>query len=138
MSVSCTMKNLNMNPWKEAEPTSIVFVSAVGIQLISLVSGWLQEHRKKRDFTVDKTRKNDWNLRRQDIFDKIVWKNKDFSIFYKENYGAVLAISSRIILRKLIRCIGIPIFSKPSFYPCSRLCQLFDLNNGAKNWRKKV
>ena len=46
MSVSCTMKNFNMNPWKEAEPTSIVFVSAVGIQLISLVSGWLQEHKE--------------------------------------------------------------------------------------------
>lgn len=46
VSVSCTMKNINFAPWKEAEPTNLVFVSAVGIRLISILSEWLQKHNE--------------------------------------------------------------------------------------------
>lgn len=45
-SVSCTMKNINIEPWAEDEGTNIVFVSAVGIQLVSLISEWLQKHKE--------------------------------------------------------------------------------------------
>lgn len=45
VSVSGTMKNLNVEPWKENEPTDLVLVSAVGVRLISLVSEWLRVHK---------------------------------------------------------------------------------------------
>lgn len=41
MSVSCTMKNINIVPWDHEEPTDLVFVSSVGIQIISVISDWL-------------------------------------------------------------------------------------------------
>lgn len=44
MSISCTMKNINIVPWKDEEATDIVFVSSVGIQLISVISGWLHNN----------------------------------------------------------------------------------------------
>lgn len=45
-SVSCTMKNIHIDPWKDDENTNIVFVSSVGIQLISVISEWLQKHKE--------------------------------------------------------------------------------------------
>lgn len=45
-SVSCTMKNINIESWAEDEGTNIVFVSAVGIQLVSLISEWLKKHKE--------------------------------------------------------------------------------------------